>query len=89
MCKVKSGIHLTNQEDVQNLVIGIIFRQQKKYRLEDICLSVQYYIQGTQLEMNSKKLCRLVEENLDLLNRRGKLYCRNGYYMPQTIIDGQ
>ena len=33
MCKVKSGVLITNKEDVQNMIIGIIFRQQKKYRL--------------------------------------------------------
>ena len=30
MCKVKSGAKIKNQQDVQNLVIGIIFRQRTK-----------------------------------------------------------
>jgi hypothetical protein len=86
MCKVKSGVQLKNKEDVQNLVIGIIFRQQTKYTMKDICATVQYFLQDTQIEISQKNVVRIVEDNLDLLNRRGKIYCRNGCYTPQNIM---
>lgn len=86
MCKVKSGVELENKEDVQNLVIGIIFRQQERYTMKDICSTVRYFLQGTEIEMSQRYLTKIVEENLDLLNRRGKIYCRNGCYMPKDVM---
>ena len=36
MCKVKFGHEITSDSDLQNLIIGIIFRQEKKYLEKDI-----------------------------------------------------
>ena len=86
MCKVKSGVLITNKEDVQNMIIGIIFRQQTKYRREHILESAKKYFKGSALEINNNALGLIVDENLDILSRNGAICCKNGNYIPEKFI---
>lgn len=86
MCKVKSGVLITNKEDVQNMVIGIIFRQQEKYRKEQILESTKNYFRGSTLKINHNTLLEIVEDNLAILSRNGTICCCDGNYMPQRVI---
>lgn len=56
MCVVNSGTLVKNRQDVQNLVIGIIFRQQDKYTPENIIHIVQYYMKGSPYLIDKESL---------------------------------
>ena len=83
MCKVKSGIMIENQQDVQNLVIGILFRQEKKYSQEQIYAIVQHYLQGSLYVINQKTVLKIISDNIDMLHRNSYVSCVNGYYTPE------
>ena len=85
MCNVNSGVLIKNKQDVQNLVIGIIFRQQDKYKPENIIDIVQYYMEGSPFVINENVLQNIISENLNLLCRNDKIQCKNGYSIPRTF----
>lgn len=85
MCKVNSGAMIKTQQDVQNLVIGILFRQQHVYRIENIIDLVQYYMDGSSITITKDQLHHIILENLDLLYIKNKVKCKNGYYTPQPL----
>lgn len=85
MCKVSSGASIKNWQDVQNLVIGIILRQQEEYCIENILDLVQYYMVGSPINAKENELYGVILNNLDLLYIRNKVKCKNGYYIPQPI----
>lgn len=86
MCKVKSGELLKNEQDVQNLVIAIINRQQEIYNKEKIFTIVKYHFRGAKIEMSNEILLNMIDDNLAFLYRKGLINCRNGYYFPQNIF---
>lgn len=87
MCKVKSGELLENMQDMQNLVIGIINRQDKSYNRESIVNTVCSYSKGCKLEINKTGIEHLVDDNLSYLYRKGFIDCNNGQYTPQPILE--
>lgn len=85
MCKVKSGNLLKNRHDVQNLVIGIINRQQDAYSREKIYETVEYYFQGADVKMCQDAIRDVIDENLDLLYRKGLIDCQDGCYFQESF----
>lgn len=85
MCKVKSGVLIKNEQDIQNLVIGIINRQQNVYNSKKILELTKHYCKGTELKISSNYLQDVIEDNLSFLYRKGLLDCKNGNYYPQPI----
>lgn len=85
MCKVNSGVLIKNGQDVQNLVIGIIFRQQDKYKPRNIIEIVQYYMKGSAFSIDESALQEIILENLNLLCRNDKIQCKNGYFIPRAF----
>ncbi len=85
MCNVNSGALIKNKQDIQNLVIGIIFRQQDKYKPEDISDIVQYYMRGSTYLIDKKSLQNIISKNLELLHRNDKIQCKNGHYIPRSF----
>ncbi len=83
MCKVKSGENIKNRSDVQNLVIGIINRQMNSYTKEKIYDLVAYYFSGSTVDIDTKTLNRMIDDNLSFLYRRGFIDCKGGVYIPQ------
>lgn len=83
MCKVKSGVAIQSRQDVQNLVIGIINRQEKGYRKEEILNLVEYYMKGSRVTISKMYLEDIISKNLDMLYRNNCVRCKNGYYIPQ------
>lgn len=82
MCKVKSGKALKNLQDVQNMVVGIINRQQNKYKSKDIHDAVVYFYKGADIEVSSAELKAMVDDNLSFMYRQGLVDCRGGYFHP-------
>lgn len=89
MCKVKSGRALENLQDVQNLVVGIINRQQRRYVLDDIYNAVMYHFQGAQIDISQDTLFDIIDDNLSFAYRKGMVDCRGGYYFPRNILASQ
>lgn len=85
MSKVKSGAAIRNLQDVQNLITGIIFRQQQEFRIENILDLVEYYMQGSALNIQNQQLYKMIDDNLDVLYIRNKVRCRDGYYKLQPL----
>lgn len=86
MCRVKSGVHIKNRNDVQNLIIGIINRQQEDYSKEKIYEMVEYNYQGAEYVISTKVLRKMIDDNLSFLYRAGFIDSWNGRYSPQVII---
>ncbi len=85
MCNVNSGVLIKNKQDVQNLVIGIIFRQQDKYKPENISDLVQCYMKGSTFSIDKTAIQNIILDNLSLLHRNDKIQCKNGYYIPRNF----
>lgn len=85
MCRVGSGASIKNRQDLQNLVIGIINRQQQYYRVEDILDLVQYYLEGSSINLSVEQLRKIITDNLDMLYIRNRVKCINGCYIPQPL----
>ena len=87
MCKVKSGVCIKTRQDVQNLVIGLIFRQQHEYSQGDILYIVEHYTQGAEVKLERDALNTIISKNLDILHRNGRIQCKNGIYRSQNILN--
>lgn len=85
MCKINSGASIKNHQDVQNLVISTIFRQEKEYYIENILSLVQQYMVGSPVDMQRDDLYSIILDNLDILYIRNKVKCKNGCYTPQPF----
>lgn len=85
MCKVKSGTQIKNRQDIQNLVIGIIFRQRMAYRIDDILNIVLYYTGNSQYSISEEDLYDNIADTLDMLCVRNRIKCKNGVYTPMPF----
>ena len=82
MCKIKFGKQLTSLQDMQNLVIGILLRQQYEYNKVQIYNCVNNYCTGAEYKMSQRAIVKLIDKNLDFLSRIGVVQCKNGQYIP-------
>ena len=80
MCKVKSGAQIKNQQDVQNLIVGIIFRQTGTYQIDDILNIVLYYMKDSPYNISEDDLYYIISDTLDMLYIRNRIKCKNGVY---------
>lgn len=85
MCKVKSGALILNVEDVRNMVIGIILRQQTKYNRDNIFKLTINYLQGSNLLLSNDLLMNIIDRCLDILIRNGEIRCVSGIYFASDI----
>lgn len=85
MCKINSGASIKNRQDVQNLVIATIFRQEKAYYIENILNLVQQYMIGSSVDIQKDDLYSIILDNLDILYIKNKVKCKNGCYTPQHL----
>lgn len=80
MCKIKSGRSISNNEDVRNLITGIILRQNKAYYKEKIVKQVSDYMKGASISLSDKEINHLVDNSLDIFSRNDEVDCFNGRY---------
>lgn len=85
MCKINPGSQIKNRQDVQNLVIATLFRQEHEYYIEDILKIVQRYMIGSPVKIQKDNLYSIILDNLDILYIRNKVKCKNGCYTPQPM----
>ena len=85
MCKVKFGANLNNESDLQNMVVGIILRQNQKYKEKDILNIVTHYSKNANMDVSPSLIKNITRENLSFLLRNQKVCCLDGVYTPLTI----
>lgn len=85
MCKVKSGSNLRTESDLQNLITGIILRQQHSYFESDIISAVEYHCGGNQI-VSQQRLQEMIQETLDILSQYMKIDCIDGLYTPKRLL---
>lgn len=85
MCKIKSGEAILDNEDIRNLVTGVILRQKSAYREEKIFSTVLHYLSGSSVSIDDTSLSKLVDSGLDILVRNGEVSCWNGLYQTSGV----
>lgn len=85
MCKVKSGVNIQNEEDIKNVITGLVFRQQKEYKEDYILGLLQLYLKGSSFAISPNRLMSIIDCNLDVLCRSGEIKCQGGYYYTKSI----
>ena len=89
MAYVKRNKDVKDKQDLQNLVIGIIFRMQEPYTKEKIVEIVNYHLKGSKFHDDIETIAAKVEENLQLLCRQDKVQGWRGVYYPRDPITKQ
>lgn len=85
MCKVKSGSNLRTESDLQNLITGIILRQQHSYVESDIINTVEYHCSGNRI-VSQRRLQEMIQETLDIFSQYMKIDCTDGLYTPKRLL---
>lgn len=80
MCKVKSGSDLKNEQDIRNLIVGLILRQQEQFTAQDIERLTKKFSVGAEYTMSERSTASIIRESLKDLSRYSILQCRNGQY---------
>lgn len=80
MCRIKYGKAISNNEDVRNLITGIILRQRKEYYKDNIVNVVWGYLDGSPVAISRNELNHLVDNSLDVFGRNNEVICKNGRY---------
>ena len=75
-----------NEQDLQNLVIGIIFRMNQPYESKEIVEIVNYWLKGSRFHDDIDLIEEKVESNLDFLHIRDNVRCWNGIYYPKSPL---
>ena len=73
MCYVKQGREITSEEDIRNLITGIILRQRDSYRKENVLASVLEHLKDASMEVEKDNVSKLLDDGLDVLGRNGEL----------------
>ena len=81
------GEEIQSNEDVRNLVINLIFRQEEPYTIETIVNQTQEGLQDSPLSVSDYDLENLVRDSLEVLMLSGNdITCYNGVYTPASAI---
>ena len=77
MCWVKSGKDIKNQEDLRNLITGVILRQPGNYQKGKIKQIVNSYLRGSSYTLDDRSLSQLIDDGLGSGSEEPRqLYCR-------------
>jgi len=80
MCRIKYGREISNNEDVRNLITGVILRQGTAYYKDSIVNTVWKYLDGSTMNISKKEVNELVDNSLNVFGRNNEVICRNGKY---------
>ena len=87
MCRVKYGEAICNNEDVRNLIAGVILRQKNEYIADYIVNIVCKYLQGSTIDISRNDVSVLVDNSLDVFERNDEIICENGRYRTVGFFD--
>lgn len=86
MANVLHNEDVKNKQDLQNLVIGIIFRMDKPFTDDSVIQLVNYYLKGSIFYDNIDLIKEYVSDNLDFLQNRDTMRRINGIcYMKNPL----
>lgn len=80
MCKVKSGSDLKNEQDIRNLIVGLILRQREQFTAQDIERLTREFSAGAECNISERNTASIIRESLKDLSRYSILQCSNGQY---------
>ncbi len=80
MCHVKTNEKIVTKQDLQNLITGIILRQQGSFTKKYVRTTTNYYMQGSNLNLAKNELDDMIIGTLDVLERTGKTTYNAGIY---------
>ena len=83
---IRKNSEIRNEQDVQNLVTSIILRQTKSFVPEIIEGIVKFYLRDSEFYHSYKLISKLVDETLDLFQRRNLVARYNGVFYPQDVF---
>ena len=83
---IRTNEQVTNKQEVQNLIVSIIFRQEHPFTKLSCLKIINRY-----LRRSSYYWSKIVEDELvkylDLYQRNNKLRCKNGIFHPKSVAD--
>ena len=85
--KIRTGKEVKNKQELQNLIVAILNRQQHPYEKGYIVKAVKYYLKGS-IYLKSKETVEMIDENLDFMYRKGLIDCRLGIFYPRVVGRG-
>ena len=83
---IRKNSEIRNEQDLQNLVTSIILRQTKSFVPEIIEGIVKFYLRDSEFYHSYKLISKLVDETLDLFQRRNLVARYNGVFYPQDVF---
>lgn len=87
MANVKHNKDVQNEQDLQNLVIGIILRMVKPFTDDVVVSIVNYYLRDSIFHNNTPLIKRYVSDSLDFLQNQDTMRRRDGVcYMRNPIF---
>ena len=85
---IRKNREIRNEQDVQNLVTAIINMQTKPFVPEVIEGIVRFYLRDSEFYHSYKLISKLVDETLNLFQRRDWVACCNGVFYPKDVFLG-
>lgn len=85
MANVKHNEDVKNEQDLQNLVTGIILQMNKDFTAERIKKLVNRNLKGSEFYNNLSLIAEYVTNTLDILQNSGVLLCNNEIYSKRIL----
>lgn len=86
MCKIKSGENVKNEQDLENLITGLILRQENEFQEKRIYDLLEMYSKGSPLNISMDRKMQLIGNALDIFCRYGDVICRDGIYKTRDLF---
>lgn len=84
MAKLKIGADIKNYGDVRNLIIELI-NHSNEFEQDFIIKLTSNYLKGSELKISKKEIYLIVDEILDLMQRKNVIVFNNGIYSTTSI----
>lgn len=82
---IRAGKEIRSNEDVRNLIVSIIFRQNSDFTKQEIFGLAKEYLKGSEVEITDDDILTMIENTLDILGRNSEITCWNGKYKTKEI----
>ena len=82
---IRVGKEIRSNEDIRNLIVSIILRQNSDFKKQGIFGLAKEYLKGSKVEMTNDDILTMIENVLDVLGKNGEITCWNGKYKTKEI----
>ena len=86
MCKIKSGEKIQNEQDLKNLITGLILRQENEFQEKRIYDLLEMHSKGSPLNISKDRKMQLIGNALDIFCRYGDVICHGGIYRTRDLF---